>query len=252
MQKSMDKMVSKIKSLEKKVSGSSSKKKKSRPPHSLGVDLSSPLQGGSLPKSLTFLSSQGKEKTTRREGGRVPRPDAPARPPDSIESKQRKLNSIELRVDGPLWTVRASQLHQGQGSHTHFNEEEEEEEPQARSSEPEPRVERPDGRLPLQTTTLPPSSLGGTEAKFGGANSSSIELGVKTRKVVFWSILEHMGREEHGRTWCMDAAQLDTQRKKEEAILKTSSTLPRLLDRPSFNSIELRSQSQTRKMLLPP
>ncbi|CAA7024877.1 unnamed protein product [Microthlaspi erraticum] len=35
--------------------------------------------------------------------------------------------------------------------------------------------------------------------------------------------LEHMGREEHGRTWCMDAAQLDTQRKK-EAILKTSST----------------------------
>ncbi|CAA7038255.1 unnamed protein product [Microthlaspi erraticum] len=33
-----------------------------------------------------------------------------------------------------------------------------------------------------------------------------------------------MGREEQGRTWCMDAAQLDTQRKKEEAILKTSST----------------------------
>ncbi|CAA7035238.1 unnamed protein product [Microthlaspi erraticum] len=54
-----------------------------------------------------------------------------------------------------------------------------------------------------------------------------------------------MGREEHGRTWCMDAAQLDTQRKKEEAILKTSSTtysttgrVPQL-DRPSFNSIEL-------------
>ncbi|CAA7040101.1 unnamed protein product [Microthlaspi erraticum] len=77
----------------------------------------------------------------------------------------------------------------------------------------------------LQTTTLPPSSLGGTEAKFGGANSSSIELGVKTRKVVFWSILEHMGREEHGGTWHMDAAQLDTQRKKGEAILKTSSTI---------------------------
>ncbi|CAA7040035.1 unnamed protein product [Microthlaspi erraticum] len=33
-----------------------------------------------------------------------------------------------------------------------------------------------------------------------------------------------MGREEQGRTWCMDAAQLDTQRKKEEVILKTSST----------------------------
>ncbi|CAA7021698.1 unnamed protein product [Microthlaspi erraticum] len=34
---------------------------------------SSPLQGGSLPKSLTepLLSSQGKEKTTHREGGRA-------------------------------------------------------------------------------------------------------------------------------------------------------------------------------------
>ncbi|CAA7034104.1 unnamed protein product [Microthlaspi erraticum] len=64
---------------------------------------------------------------------------------------------------------------------------------------------------------------GHVQAKFGGANSSSIELGVKTRKVVFWSILEHMGREEHGGLG-MDAAQLDTQRKKEEAILKTSST----------------------------
>ncbi|CAA7056753.1 unnamed protein product [Microthlaspi erraticum] len=43
--------------------------------------------------------------------------------------------------------------------------------------------------------------------------------------LVFWSILEHMGHEEHGGTWRMDAAQLDTQRKKGEAILKTSSTI---------------------------
>ncbi|CAA7018964.1 unnamed protein product [Microthlaspi erraticum] len=42
---------------------------------------------------------------------------------------------------------------------------------------------------------------------------------------VFWSILEHMGHEEHGGTWHMEAAQLDTQRKKGEAILKTSSTV---------------------------
>ncbi|CAA7014150.1 unnamed protein product [Microthlaspi erraticum] len=34
-----------------------------------------------------------------------------------------------------------------------------------------------------------------------------------------------MGHEEHGGTWHMDAAQLDTQRKKGEAILKTSSTI---------------------------
>ncbi|CAA7014283.1 unnamed protein product [Microthlaspi erraticum] len=54
-----------------------------------------------------------------------------------------------------------------------------------------------------------------------------------------------MGREEHGRTWCMDAAQLDTQRKKEEAILKTSSTTRSSSStRPAkFNSIELGSQS---------
>ncbi|CAA7044995.1 unnamed protein product [Microthlaspi erraticum] len=57
-----------------------------------------------------------------------------------------------------------------------------------------------------------------------------------------------MGREEHGGTWHMDAAQLDTQRKKGEAILKTSSTtrptgrVPQL-DRPSFNSIELEVKS---------
>ncbi|CAA7041280.1 unnamed protein product [Microthlaspi erraticum] len=75
---------------------------------------------------------------------------------------------------------------------------------------------------------------------------------------VFWSILEHMGREEQGRTWCMDAAQLDTQRKKEEATLKTSSTTYSTIrssssTRPAkINSIELRSQSQTRKMLLSP
>ncbi|CAA7018944.1 unnamed protein product [Microthlaspi erraticum] len=151
MQKSMDKMVSKIKSLEKKVSGSSSKKK-SKAPTFPRSSHSSPLQEGSLPKSLTepLLSSQEKERTTRREGGRVLRPDAPARPPDSIESNQRKLNSIELTVelteepqfeirdfeydqpstrtslrDGPLQASSEHKLHQGQGSHTHFEDEEE-------------------------------------------------------------------------------------------------------------------------------
>ncbi|CAA7056520.1 unnamed protein product [Microthlaspi erraticum] len=34
-----------------------------------------------------------------------------------------------------------------------------------------------------------------------------------------------MGHKEHGGTWRMEAAQLDTQRKKGEAILKTSSTV---------------------------
>ncbi|CAA7046893.1 unnamed protein product [Microthlaspi erraticum] len=63
MQKSMDKMVSKIKSLEKKVSGSSSKKK-SKAPTFPRSSHSSPPKGGSLPKSLTepLLSSQEKER----------------------------------------------------------------------------------------------------------------------------------------------------------------------------------------------
>ncbi|CAA7030354.1 unnamed protein product [Microthlaspi erraticum] len=66
--------------------------------------------------------------------------------------------------------------------------------------------------------------------------------------LVFWSTLDHLGREEQGRTWCMDAAQPDTQRTKEEVILKPARPPTRpsrrvsQLDRPSFNSIELRSQ----------
>ncbi|CAA7041925.1 unnamed protein product [Microthlaspi erraticum] len=101
---------------------------------------------------------------------------------------------------------------------------------QARSSEANPvEWSAPDGRLPLQTTTLPPSSLGGTEAKFGGANSSSIELGVKTRKVVFWSILEHMGQGAwrdlaHGRS--------STGYAKEEGRSHLEDQLDRLLDQP--------------------
>ncbi|CAA7030165.1 unnamed protein product [Microthlaspi erraticum] len=74
---------------------------------------------------------------------------------------------------------------------------------------------------------------------------------------VFWSTLEHLGREEQGRTWCMDAAQ-HTQRKKEEVILKSarpptrpSGRVPQL-DRPSFNSIELRSQQSNPKNVASP
>ncbi|CAA7031606.1 unnamed protein product [Microthlaspi erraticum] len=51
---------------------------------------------------------------------------------------------------------------------------------------------------------------------------SDCEVGLMLISMVFWSILGH---EEHGGTWHMEAAQLDTQRKKGEAILKTSSTV---------------------------
>ncbi|CAA7023188.1 unnamed protein product [Microthlaspi erraticum] len=84
------------------------------------------------------------------------------------------------------------------------------------------RAERVDGVLlmavsHLQTTTLPPSSLGGTEAKFGGANSSSIELG----------LLEHL---EHWDVRSKEGLGAWTQlnwnaKEKKEAILKTSSTI---------------------------
>ncbi|CAA7027606.1 unnamed protein product [Microthlaspi erraticum] len=102
MQKSMDKMVSKIKSLEKKVSGSSSKKKKAHGPHSLGVDHFSPLQGGSLPKSLTepLLSSQGKEKTTHREGGRASkaRRSSSTTGLDRVQTEETQLDRADGRV----------------------------------------------------------------------------------------------------------------------------------------------------------
>ncbi|CAA7043991.1 unnamed protein product [Microthlaspi erraticum] len=196
MQKSMDKMVSKIKSLEKKVSGSSSKKKKApKAPLSLGVGHSSPLKGGSPAqephRASSFEPREGEDNTQRRR--KTPRPDAPARPPDSIESKQRKLNSIELTVEltwrspclririrvrsnavpgllsdqlDPYNSFEQAQLHQGQGSHTHFNdEEEEEEEPQARSSEPQEATpvawSAPDGRLPSPDHDLVSQFFGG-------------------------------------------------------------------------------------------
>ncbi|CAA7047646.1 unnamed protein product [Microthlaspi erraticum] len=105
MQKSMDKMVSKIKSLEKKVSGSSSKKKKATMaptfPRSRSL-LTTPrrLPAQEPHRASSFEPREG--ETTRRGGGRVPKADAPTRPLDSIESKQRKLNSIELMVESAL------------------------------------------------------------------------------------------------------------------------------------------------------
>ncbi|CAA7035243.1 unnamed protein product [Microthlaspi erraticum] len=204
-------------------------------------------------RASSFEPREGGDNTQRR------RKSSKAR-----RSKQRKLNSIELMVE----SYELAMLHQGQGSHTHFDEEEEEEEPQARSRRNPASGASLMAVCPLQTTTLPPSSLGGTEAKFGGANSSSIELGVKNQKSgkswenpkekesfgAFWSIWDVRSMEGlgHGRS--------STGYAKEEggSHLEDQLDHPRptgrvpQLDRPSFNSIELRSQSQTRKMLLPP
>ncbi|CAA7021273.1 unnamed protein product [Microthlaspi erraticum] len=53
---------------------------------------------------------------------------------------------------------------------------------------------------------------------------SDCEVGLMLISMVFWSILEHMGQGAW-RDLAHGAAQLDTQRKKGEAILKTSSTV---------------------------
>ncbi|CAA7045086.1 unnamed protein product [Microthlaspi erraticum] len=58
----------------------------------------SPLQGGSCPRASQSLiiRAKGRRNNTQRRR-KSSKADAPTRPPDSIESKQRKLNSIELR-----------------------------------------------------------------------------------------------------------------------------------------------------------
>ncbi|CAA7037735.1 unnamed protein product [Microthlaspi erraticum] len=201
MQKSMDKMVSKIKSLEKKVSGSSSKKKKSKTPtKEEGEDNSQRRRKSSKTRRSNSISELD------RAEGRVDL-EEPLFENLGFEYDSTQYQDFSQTLWTPYNCFEQAQLLQGQGSHTHFNdEEEEEEEPQARSSEPNPvEWSVPDGRLPSPDHDLVSQFFGGTE--------------------VFWSILEHMGHEEHGGTWHMDAAQLDTQRKKGEAILKTSSTV---------------------------
>ncbi|CAA7050266.1 unnamed protein product [Microthlaspi erraticum] len=55
-----------------------------------------------------------------------------------------------------------------------------------------------------------------------------------------------MGHEEQGRTWCMDAAQLDTQRKKEEATLKTSDVRDQVFPFPIPDSASAQVRSSKR------
>ncbi|CAA7049035.1 unnamed protein product [Microthlaspi erraticum] len=186
MQKSMDKMMSKIKSLEKKVAGSSSKKKKSKAP--------------TFPRSKSLLT------TPRRLPAHEPHRASLFEPREGEDNSQRRRKSSKTqcsnsiseldRAEGradleePLfenpgfeydptqyqdfsqtnWTpynsFEQAQLLQGQGSHTHFkDEEEEEEEPQARSSEPQEATpvawSAPDGRLPSPDHDLVSQFFGG-------------------------------------------------------------------------------------------
>ncbi|CAA7044545.1 unnamed protein product [Microthlaspi erraticum] len=101
--KAMDKMVSKIKSLEKKVSGSSSKKKKDPwPPLSLGVGHSSPLKGGSPARphrASSFEPREGEDNTQRRRKTSKARRSSSTTGLDRVQTEETQLDRAEGRVD---------------------------------------------------------------------------------------------------------------------------------------------------------
>ncbi|CAA7020869.1 unnamed protein product [Microthlaspi erraticum] len=112
MQKSMDKMVSKIKSLEKKVSGSSSKKKKVQAPHSLGVDhfLTTPrrLPAQEPHRASSFEPREGEDNTQRRRKTSKARRSSSTTGLDRVQTEETQLDRAEGRVDleEPLFEIR--------------------------------------------------------------------------------------------------------------------------------------------------
>ncbi|CAA7041327.1 unnamed protein product [Microthlaspi erraticum] len=178
MKKSMDKMVRKIKSLEKKVAGSSSKKNKS--------SLTSPfIRSRSLlttprrlpsqdpPSASSFELIEARTSTQKRRKSSRARRSNSTSVLDRLQTEEIPLGRADGRVDleepefenpgleydpapyedyhqsswNPYYQFEMARFHQGQGSHTHFDDEEEE--PQARSSCSEIFPwNAPDGRLP--------------------------------------------------------------------------------------------------------
>ncbi|CAA7037470.1 unnamed protein product [Microthlaspi erraticum] len=94
----MDKMVSKIKSLEKKVSGSSSRRRRTNGPTFPRSRSLLTTQGGSLPKSLTepLLSSQGKE---RQHAEKEEEFQGQTLQLDRVQTEETQLDRAEGRVD---------------------------------------------------------------------------------------------------------------------------------------------------------
>ncbi|CAA7018637.1 unnamed protein product [Microthlaspi erraticum] len=158
---------SKNQELGEEVSGSSSKKKKSKAPHSLGVV--TPHHSRRLPaqephRASSFEPREGEDNTQRRRKTSKARRSSSTTGLDRVQTEETQLDRADGRADleepqfedpgfeydpmpyqepprsrwNPYGQYELPMLHQGQGSHTHFNdEEEEEEEPQARSSEPQ-------------------------------------------------------------------------------------------------------------------
>ncbi|CAA7018745.1 unnamed protein product [Microthlaspi erraticum] len=182
MQKSMDKMVSKIKSLEKKVSGSSSKKKKSKAPtfpRSRSL-LTTPrrLPAQEPHRASSFEPREGEDNTQRRRKTSKARRSSSTTGLDRVQTEETQLDRAEGRADleEPLFEnrIRVRSTQYQDFSQTmdpynssskpapprprkphHFEDEEEEEESRKldRVSRNPVAWSAPDGRLHLQTTT---------------------------------------------------------------------------------------------------
>ncbi|CAA7033791.1 unnamed protein product [Microthlaspi erraticum] len=103
MQKSMDKMVSKIKSLEKKVSGSSSKKKKSKAPtfpRSRSL-LTTPrrLPAQEPHRASSFEPREGEDNTQRRRKTSKARRSSSTTGLDRVQTEETQLDRADGRVD---------------------------------------------------------------------------------------------------------------------------------------------------------
>ncbi|CAA7054504.1 unnamed protein product [Microthlaspi erraticum] len=112
MQKSMDKMVSKIKSLEKKVSGSSSKKKKSKAPtfpRSRSL-LTTPrrLPAQEPHRASSFEPREGEDNTQRRRKTSKARRSSSTTGLDRVQTEETQLDRADGRVDleEPLFEIR--------------------------------------------------------------------------------------------------------------------------------------------------
>ncbi|CAA7046875.1 unnamed protein product [Microthlaspi erraticum] len=187
MQKSMDKMVSKIKSLEKKVSGSSSKKKKSKAPtfpRSRSL-LTTPrrLPAQEPHRASSFEPREGEDNTQRRRKTSKARRSSSTTGLDRVQTEETQLDRADGRADleEPLlrtrirvrststrtsqrWTPTTveSQLHQGQGSHTHFKMKKRKKRSRKLDRVREPSEwSAPDGRLPSPDHDLASQFFGG-------------------------------------------------------------------------------------------
>ncbi|CAA7050393.1 unnamed protein product [Microthlaspi erraticum] len=101
MQKSMDKMVSKIKSLEKKVSGSSSKKKSKAPtfPRSRSL-LTTPrrLPAQEPHRASSFEPREGEDNTQRRRKSSKARRSSSTTGLDRVQTEETQLDRAEVEL----------------------------------------------------------------------------------------------------------------------------------------------------------